>query len=207
MNLHLLAGVPLLVLIFSMFLPSPIPAGVWLRPRDDRRWRAARLATILLVVGLAVLILPFAAFAQTAAIARPADTVSLAPWVVFVKPYIDALVMGVISIAVAFITAQIYKYTGVKVQAVNVERLKASIQTDVSGLIASGAASLSKQSFHVGSPVVASLADRVAERLPDVVKAAGITPDRLREFALGEVGKAIALTNAPPAVATQAARP
>ena len=81
------------------------------------------------------------------------------------------------------------RWTGVSLQATYVNSLRRAAQAEAGVLVAEAADNLSSRSIAVTSPTIAAAAARIAEAMPEAVRAAGKTQEDLGRLVTGEIGK------------------
>jgi hypothetical protein len=129
------------------------------------------------------------------------NAVALKPWVEFIQPYLTAAATVIVPILIAALAQRLSSWLGVSMNATQVDRLKSAAATEAGAIIAKEADNLAGKSIQVGDPRVVQAANAIAAKLPDTAKAVGATPDALRKFVVGEIGKLQATaTPAPVAV-------
>ena len=119
------------------------------------------------------------------------------------RPMISAVVTAIVGVAVTFGVALLKRWTGVSLQATYVDSLRRAAQTEAGVLVAEAADNLSSRSITVTSPTIAAAAARIAEAMPEAVRAAGKTQEDLGRLVTGEIGKLQACATAilfPPGV-------
>lgn len=128
------------------------------------------------------------------------STISAAPIVTVVAPYLVQLAMVLIPIAVAWLANEFRRRTGVQVQQAALDKIDATAEAEAGALIAAAANNLATDQIKVGSPIVASIALRMAAALPKELAAAGLTSDAVATMVAGKIGKlqASMTTVAPP---------
>src|SRR5574337_1049676 len=123
---------------------------------------------------------------------NPATAVAAAPFVAAIEPYLVDLATLIVGGAVTLAAAAIHKWTGVAVSSTAVEAVRRAAATE--------AGKLAARQINVESLLVKQASDALAERLPDLLKSAGLTPDALDHLVAGEIGKLQAqMTSAPSA--------
>jgi len=115
--------------------------------------------------------------------------ISAAPFVADLKPYIDVLVEAVVGAVITLAAAKLNQWTNIKISDSQIARLKGAAATEAGVMVANAEDNLAKQSVTVNSPAVAAAAARIASVLPDTMEAVGATPDSLKKFVVGEIGK------------------
>lgn len=117
------------------------------------------------------------------------DVISAAPFVTDLKPYVDVLIEAVVGAVITLAAAKLNQWTNIKISVLQVARLKSAAATEAGVMVAGAEDNLAKQSVTVNSPLVAAAAGRIAAALPDTMGAVGATPDALKKFVVGEIGK------------------
>jgi hypothetical protein len=123
--------------------------------------------------------------------------ISAAPFVEALKPYIDILVQPVVLALVGWAALKFQQVTGVKLQADAVDRLKSAAATQAGQMVAAAEDNLAGRSFTVTSPEVVAAANAIQSTMPEALKLAGASPEALRIFVAGELGKLQASTPLP----------
>lgn len=197
---NLLACALLLAVICLLFLPAPIPSGVWLQPREFRALNLRRFAAIALVVGFAILIMGVsAAMAQTAeTTVAPAPSPSIVVNIGAIVTYLIAwgrdIILSVLGLVVTAFVPAAYR------QWITNQALEKAVDFAL-GAVA-GAARDKVLTIPVTSTVLATAAGyveaqfpKVADRLGDALKAALLA--RLSSAAFVPAEATAAQVNAP----------
>lgn len=175
-----------------------------------RGWNLALWAFLFLLAFAAACFLHAgAALAQasTDLSAPSGNTVSAAPFISALKPYIDALTQVAVTALVGLGVALISKYTGVKIPQSAVESLKSAASTEAGKMVAASENNLAGQTFTASSPVVVKAAAAIAVALPEAMKLSGATPDKVAGFVAGELGKIQGSAMPAPAASSAVAAP
>jgi len=115
--------------------------------------------------------------------------VAAAPFVAALQPYLTALATALVGGAVTLFARAFSKWTGVQVDAANFAAIQAAAETEAGKAVAAAADNLATQRITVDSPTVKEAADAIAVRLPDLLKASGVTPDQIDHLIAGEIGR------------------
>ena len=115
--------------------------------------------------------------------------VAAAPFVAALQPYLTALATALVGGAVTLFARAFSKSTGVQVDAANLAAIQAAAETEAGKAVAAAADNLATQRITVDSPTVKEAADAIAVRLPDLLKASGVTPDQIDHLIAGEIGR------------------
>ncbi len=117
-------------------------------------------------------------------------TIDIAPIIVAAVPYIAAALAAVASAAVTVAAAAIRRWTGLQVQQAALDSVRHAAANEASALVAGAAdySALATAKITVSSPVVGAAAAAVVSRIPDAIKASGVTPDQLNKMILGRIG-------------------
>lgn len=194
---NLLAGALLLAVICLLFLPAPIPSGVWLQPREIHALNLRRFAAIALVVGFAILIMGVsAAMAQTATTVTnaPAEPIQLGPFVTIWAPFVNAIAQNVIGVVVAaafsallpFVPSFLKSYFTIQARAV----VTSAVQTAAGNVLAKVEGNIATMSFNIGNPLVRQMVQWVISTgAADGVKKLQLSPDDVAEKIVAEIGK------------------
>lgn len=118
-----------------------------------------------------------------------ASAIAIGPIFDALRPMISAVVTAIVGVAVTFGVALLKRWTGVSLQATYVDSLRRAAQTEAGVLVAEAADNLSSRSITVTSPTIAAAAARIAEAMPEAVRAAGKTQEDLGRLVTGEIGK------------------
>lgn len=118
-----------------------------------------------------------------------ATAVAAAPFVAAAQPYLTAAATAIVGASVTFAARAFSKWTGAQIDAGYVAAIKSAAETEAGKAVAAAADNLATAKIDVGSPSVCNAANAIAGRLPDVLKASGITPDALDHLIAGEIGK------------------
>ena len=132
--------------------------------------------------------------------ADASTTIELAPWVAFVQPYLTAAITVAVPILLTFALNKFTQWTNIKIDNETRDRFTKAAQTEAGAIFARGGAEIATKSIDVKSAEVANAANAIAQNLPQLVAATGMTTDRLSTIVAGEVGKLQATAqSAPPA--------
>ena len=115
--------------------------------------------------------------------------IAAAPLVAAIAPYIVALAGVAVPALVAAGLAELRKMTGIQVEKSAAEKLDAMIEDEVGALVAAASDNLATASIHVGSPIVAAVADKVVAGAPEILAKAGVDPADVAGMVAGEIGK------------------
>jgi hypothetical protein len=118
-----------------------------------------------------------------------ATTIAAAPLVGALEPIIAATAAAIIGAIVPLAYALLHKWTGIAIQQAALDRLTAAAKTEAATLIVEASDNLAQRAIPVGSSTIARAAAHVEAALPDVMSAAGVTPDTLARLVAGELGK------------------
>ena len=116
-------------------------------------------------------------------------TIPLAPFVEYVKPYIDALVPIVISAAVAYAATLFRKWTNIKIDDAAVAKITTATLTQAGLAVAKAEDNLAGKSIDAHSPQVAQGTLFIADTLKKELDAAGITPDDVAHLIASKIGE------------------
>jgi hypothetical protein len=115
--------------------------------------------------------------------------VAAAPLVAAVAPYVIAIAGVVAPALVGWGVDQLRKLTGVQLQKAASDRLDSMIEDEVGALVAAASDNLACVSVHVGSPLVAAIANKIVAVAPGVLAEAGVSPAAVAGMVHGEIGK------------------
>lgn len=117
------------------------------------------------------------------------SSVSLAPWVDALSPFIDAVLPVIVGSAVTYGVALLHRWFGLQVSASNLEAIRRAAATEAGILVARSETNLAGESIHIGDERVATAARAVAVAVPEAIKATGLTPATVSRIVAGEIGK------------------
>jgi hypothetical protein len=120
---------------------------------------------------------------------EPATTVAVAPFVAAVQPYLTAAATALVGGAITLAATAFRKFTGFQIDAANLSAIQAAAAIEAGKAVAAASDNLATARINVGSTIVVGAADSIACRMPEVLKAAGVTPDELEHLIAGEIGK------------------
>jgi hypothetical protein len=116
-------------------------------------------------------------------------TVTAAPFVAVMQPYLTAIATALVSGAITLGAAAVRKWTGYQIDATNLAAIKAAAETEAGKAVAAADSSFATAKIEVGSKIVQDAADAIARRMPAVIQAAGISPAEVEQLVAGEIGK------------------
>jgi hypothetical protein len=166
---------------FALFIAFGAGSG-WYRARSMR----AELVACLLVFAAVAFAGLRMAVAQTAA---PATTVSLAPWVNFVAPYVNLILPPIVTALVGWAVFKFQQWTNIKIEASAVASIKSAAATSAGVMVAGAEDNLAGKTINVGSPGVAAAANAVIAALPKLTNLVGADTDSVSRIVVGEIGK------------------
>ena len=115
--------------------------------------------------------------------------VTIAPIVEALAPYVIPVVVTLVGAAVSWAAQAAKKYAHVSIDAQLVDNIREAAKTEAGAILAKDARNLQGVSFHMDHPAILEAADNVAEVAAKEISALGMTPDRVNQIVLGEVGK------------------
>ena len=118
-----------------------------------------------------------------------ATAVAAAPFVALLQPYLTAAATAIVGGAITLGAAALRKWTGVQIDAASIAAIHAECATEAGKAIAAATDNLATAKIDVNSTLVAAATDAIAQRAPELLKAAGLTPDDLDHIITGEIGK------------------
>ena len=127
--------------------------------------------------------------------------VSLAPIINALAPLAVSVTGVIISAAVAWLAQKGGALLHVKIEQSAIDKITQAAQHEAGALIAAAQGNLAAESIKVSDPRIADAAGRIVATMPDVIKAAGLTPTAVATAVAGELGRMTAPA-APPAPAT-----
>ena len=147
---------------------------------------------------LCIFIAPLApAFAQ--AVAPTDTTVSAAPWIKLVEPYLLTLFSVVATAIIGWVAALIQRSTGITIE----QKYRDSLNTALTNGVNMALSALDKRAvdvkLDVKSQVIAQAVNWAATKVPDAVKALGVGSDDLAKLAAAKLNL---LIEAPSAATT-----
>jgi hypothetical protein len=176
---------------------------------------ALSLGAFIGFVDVSVLVSAPAWAADAATIVAPVGSTSAIPQpdgtVVFLRPLIDGLMPFIISALGAgiaglgyMINAQLKRRGDAEISAANIDRIRKAAESMAGVWFAKQAPGVANLSVDVKSAGIASMANYVATSLKEEADSVGLTPDRVANMIVGEIGKlqaaasAVPPTNVPP---------
>ena len=118
-----------------------------------------------------------------------ATSVAAAPFVALLQPYLTAAVTALIAAAVPLAVSALSRMTGIALSQSALEQLRQAAECEAGKAVAAAADNLATAQIDMHSALVHDAADAIAARLPEVLRAAGVTPDALDHLIVGEIGK------------------
>ncbi len=115
--------------------------------------------------------------------------IAAAPFIALAQPYAVAIAGVLVPALIGWGVNEFSKWTGVKIDAALEAKVQAAAGTEAGQLIAAASDNLATAKIHVGSPVVASAASNIAEKMPNILKALGLDEGHVKAMVAGEVGK------------------
>lgn len=132
----------------------------------------------------------------------PATAVSAAPVVAVLQPYIDAVVVSLVGVAVSYAVALLHKLTGVQISQANAAALDAEVERQAGYAIAKAEGNLAGLAIDAHSPQVKAAADYLVANLPRIIGALGKSPDDVAHMIASAIGdRQVKMPAAPPAAA------
>jgi hypothetical protein len=116
-------------------------------------------------------------------------TVTVAPFVAVLQPYLTAIATALVGGAITLGAAAVRKWTGYQIDATNLAAIKAAAETEAGKAVAAADSSFATAKIDVGSTVVQEAADAIARRMPAVIQAAAVSPEEIERLVAGEIGK------------------
>ena len=116
-------------------------------------------------------------------------TAATAPIIAALQPYLTAAATAFVGGVITLAAAVYRKWTGIQIDAANLAAIKAAAETEAGKAVAAAADNLVNARIDVGSPIVTAASDAIARRLPELIKASGITTDDIDLLIAGEIGK------------------
>ncbi|PZU89088.1 MAG: hypothetical protein DI527_16270 [Chelatococcus sp.] len=123
--------------------------------------------------------IPIAAFAQEVATSTKVD---VAPIVDGFFSYVSAALSAVVALAIGFISARLYSWLGINIEARHREALHSAIMTGANAALARVADLIGGKAVDVKSTAVAEAVNYVLGAVPDAVKFFGLTEAKLSEM-------------------------
>jgi hypothetical protein len=159
-----------------------------------------KITAFVAVVSFVLLCTVMAHADTLSAVIAPAGTTSVVAGpngsMVFVGPLINALepyivsAVGALIVALsAWAVALLRQKTGIAISQDNLFRIQDAAKTQAGIWIAKADAGVMDASVDVKSPGIASAAQTVLDRLPPEATALGVTPDKMADMIVGEIGK------------------
>jgi hypothetical protein len=133
-----------------------------------------------------------------------ANSIPAAPWVAIITPYLTAIASVIVPAILAFVLAEIKKYTGINAAAAQQDQIASWASTEAGALIAKAADNLAGRSFTVSSPEVQSIVNYAPPVISSALTDLGMTPSAAAKVVAGEIGKLQASQTVAVASPTQA---
>lgn len=134
----------------------------------------------------------------TSVVTQPNGTVVfIGPLINALEPYIVSAIGALILALSAWAVALLKQKTGIAVSQANLALFQKAAATQAGVWIAQADGAAMSSSVNVGSPGIAAAANKVISRLPDEAAAIGVTPDKMADLIVGEIGKLQAVAAAP----------
>ena len=149
-----------------------------------------------------LIIAPFApAYAQAAAVATPDTTISALPWIKVIEPYLLTAFSVIVTAIIGWVAALIQRSTGITIE----QKYRDSINTALTNGVNMALSALDKRAvdvkLDVKSQVIADAVNWAGSKVPDAVKALGVSSDDLARLASAKLNLLIeapsAATSAP----------
>ena len=118
-----------------------------------------------------------------------ATAIAAAPLVATLEPYIAAAVTALVGGAVTVAARAFARWTGLQLEQAAVDRLAAAAEIAAGKIIAEASDNLAARSIHVASPLVRGAVEDILAGMPDVLKAAGLTPKAVEDMVHGAIGR------------------
>ncbi|HTR12266.1 MAG TPA: hypothetical protein VMI72_03175 [Roseiarcus sp.] len=118
-----------------------------------------------------------------------ATAIAAAPLVATLEPYIAAAVTALVGGAVTIAAHAFARWTGMQLEQAAVDKIAAAAETAAGKLVAEAGDNLATRPIRVGSPLVQSAVEDILARMPDVLKAAGVTPKAVEDMVHGAIGR------------------
>lgn len=118
-----------------------------------------------------------------------ANSISAAPFVAILAPYINVAVTALVGAAVTWFVALVHRWTGKDMASADQAKLRQAAQ-DAAGLVfANAEAGISSVSIHSSDPRIASAAAKVVALEPAIASLSGFTPDAFAHIVTAELGR------------------
>ncbi|MEN5083699.1 hypothetical protein ABE438_14545 [Bosea sp. TWI1241] len=138
---------------------------------------------LILFIGLAMLsIVQSSAFAQS-------TSVDLGPTLVGALDYLGTVIAAGIAVAIGMISARVYAWTGVNIEARHREALHSAIMTGVNAGLAKVGDAIGGKAIDVRSTAAAQAINYVLGAVPDAVRFFGLTDSRIREMVMARLSQ------------------
>lgn len=117
-------------------------------------------------------------------------TISAQPYVDIIQPYLIAAVTAAVPIVLGWAAYLFQKWTGMKIDVANQDKLTKAAQNEAGKIIAAAGAEVATKSFTTNSPAIAAAANTIlsAPKLQEAITATGMTPELMASKVTGELG-------------------
>ena len=133
--------------------------------------------------------------------------VSAAPVVAALSPLVNAAVSGLVVGIGGLVFAGLAKFTGIAFTPDYQAQLEKAANSQIEAAIARSESNLATGKFDVGNPVVASIAQALAENAPAIVARLGLNGAEVQDAVVKAIGRAQkAMTQVNPAAPVAPAR-
>ena len=116
-------------------------------------------------------------------------TIDLAPIAAAITPIIVSAVVTIVGSALLWAAAAFSRWTGIQVQQAAIDTVRRAAADEAGKLVAGSLSNFATEKVTIGSPLIGAAAAAIAARIPDAIRASGLTPDRINNAILGEIGK------------------
>ncbi len=136
------------------------------------------------------------AFAQA-----PRDTtVAIAPWWAVVEPFIMPLVSAIVAGLLAWLSTEVKRFLGIKIEAQHREALHSAVMSGVAAALTRMSKSAQDARIEIKADVVRDAILWAERSVPDAIKALGVTPEDIANLAAAKLS---ILAEAPSAIPTK----
>jgi DNA-binding transcriptional regulator YdaS (Cro superfamily) len=116
------------------------------------------------------------------------DYVSLHPIITALAPYVVAAFGAIITASAAWAAAAIKRRTGIEISQHDLDVFDKAAKAQAGKIVAQETAGWEKKSFDVKNPIVADAVSTVLARLPAEANRIGVTPAKVGDMIVGEIG-------------------
>jgi hypothetical protein len=124
-----------------------------------------------------------------------ANSVSAAPLVADMAPYINLLVTALVGAAVTWFIALVNRWTGKEMAAADQAKLRQAAQDAAGMVFANAEAGISSVSIHASDPRIWAAVSKAVSLAPQIADITGFTPNVFAHMIVSELGRMQAQTS------------